>query len=431
MSDQKKSLERPATEPEMYKVNYSLEVDFDEFRKPKKMRVDAQPHEQEAVNSAIAAILAGSNDSQVASINVKIASILLSDIIHDFRRDRLASRKWTAKTEAENLAVYDLLIRIIGDSPITNIGDEEAVTYLQKLQKLPANINKIPTYKNKQIDEIVSLSPLPMSVRSVNKNIERISSLFKWAVSRGKYGITHNPFSGRSLDESKSGKRQPFSMDELIQLFSSEEFTTRRFRHSYMYWLPIMGILTGARLGELCQLHLCDFVVLEGVHCISINDEEEKKIKNSNAQRLVPLHSQLIEMGIIRHVENLREKSETRLFPELELGRDGYSTNASKWFARYKERCGILNKHTKVFHSFRHTFISSLLDDEVAEHSVAQIVGHEASLITGRVYWNARDAAKRKPTVEKYQLPERVLRLIPRIEEVKIIYPPKGKGIQT
>jgi hypothetical protein len=71
-----------------------------------------------------------------------------------------------------------------------------------------------------------------------------------------------------------------------------------------------------------------------------------------------------------------------------------------------------------VFHSFRHTFISALLDDNVAEHSVAQIVGHEAQLITGQVYWNARDAAKRKPTVEKFQPPPEVWALVPGFETV-------------
>jgi integrase len=109
------------------------------------------------------------------------------------------------------------------------------------------------------------------------------------------------------------------------------------------------------------------------------------------------------------------------LVQELNERRDGFAQAASNWFQRHKKKCGIDGKHTKVFHSFRHTFISTLLDDEVPEHAVAQVVGHEANLITGQVYWNAKDAAKRKPTIEKYQPQDQVWRLIPKYEEVTLV----------
>lgn len=79
-----------------------------------------------------------------------------------------------------------------------------------------------------------------------------------------------------------------------------------------------------------------------------------------------------------------------------------------------------MEKHTKVFHSFRHTFISAMLDDGVAETAIAQIVGHEQKLITGQVYWNAKDASKRKPTVDTYQPPPEVWALVPNFEEVTV-----------
>jgi hypothetical protein len=77
-----------------------------------------------------------------------------------------------------------------------------------------------------------------------------------------------------------------------------------------------------------------------------------------------------------------------------------------------------VGKHTKVFHSFRHTFISTLLDGGVAEHLVAKIVGHEADLTTGNKYWNSTDASKRKPIIDAYQPPEKAWSLIPKWEDV-------------
>jgi integrase len=91
----------------------------------------------------------------------------------------------------------------------------------------------------------------------------------------------------------------------------------------------------------------------------------------------------------------------------------------SRWFGRFKERCGII-KNTKVLHSFRHTFISTLLDNDVEETAIAPIVGHDGKLITGQVYWNVKDAVKRKRTVERFQPHPDVWRLVPKFEEVEI-----------
>jgi integrase len=147
----------------------------------------------------------------------------------------------------------------------------------------------------------------------------------------------------------------------------------------------------------------------------------------TRARRLVPIHEKLIEKGLIPYVESLRMEGHDRLFPFLKPGRDGFSGIPSKWFGRYKERCGIVAKQTKVFHSFRHTFISALLDDGVVETAIAQIVGHEQKLITGQVYWNAKDAAKRKPTVEQFQPPHEVWSLVPKFEDVTIAKRRVGK----
>ena len=79
-----------------------------------------------------------------------------------------------------------------------------------------------------------------------------------------------------------------------------------------------------------------------------------------------------------------------------------------------------MEKHTKVFHSFRHTFISALLNDDVPETAIAPIVGHEGKLVTSKVYWNTKDPVKRKPTVEKFQPHPDVWALVPKLEDITI-----------
>ena len=398
-------------------IDFITHIDLDEFGRRKRITLQSEPHDTPETIKAHLAAFSGNTVADAPSSSS--SPILLSEAIEDFVREKLVRNRWQEKTEEENRAIYDLFIQIVGDKPVAEIDNELIVTYLETLKKLPPNRNKSPIYAGKSIAEIIELSPEPMAVRTINKNLERMSSLFKWMRGKKKYNISYNPIEGMSLDEGDAAKRVPFTEAELSILFNSEEFRLREFQNPYAYWLMPLGLLTGARLGELAQLYLSDFVNIDGIHCIDISDEQpDQKVKNKNAKRLVPIHDKLIELGILRYVEMLRQKGETRLFPEINEGRDGYAQTPSKWFQRHKKKCGIVDKHTKVFHSFRHTFISTLLDNDVPEHSVAKIVGHETNLITGNVYWNGKDASKRKPTIDKYQPPERVWTLIPKWEDV-------------
>jgi integrase len=384
------------------------ELSFDEFMRPMLKLIpepgDTSEDRIQAQEEFIRAAGRAGAGEHATSQAPKKHSPMFSELVEDYKRDRLAAKRWTPKTQDENLAVYKLCMDIIGDQPISEIGEDQALTYFETMQKLPANMNKMPAYRGKTLKEIIALNPQPMATRTINKSLERISSLFKFATSKPKYDLRYNPFSGRSLDESDAQQRQPFTVEELIRLFGAAEHTQCEYKTTYSYWLPIMGLLTGARLNELCQLHLSDFEVVDGIHCISIRDEEEgQRVKNKSARRLVPIHDKLIEIGLIRYVERQRAQGQERLFPTLKLTEDGYGKMPSRWFGRFKERCGIMEKQTKVFHSFRHTFISSLLNDDVPETAIAPIVGHEGKLVTSKVYWNVKDAVKRKPTVEKFQ----------------------------
>lgn len=418
MSEQKKPLPAPLSGLD---VGLIMEFHFDTATPTKKtVRLQTEPHDTpEMVSAALAAITGTAGAGTQEPIKT---SPLFSELIEDYKRDRLAAGKWTPKTQDDNLAVFRLCIDIIGDLPINMIGDDQALTYVETLKKLPPNMNKMPAYRGKTLDEIIALNPAPMATRTINKCLERVSSLFRFATSKPKYDLRYNPFSGRSLDESNAQQREPFTVDELARLFGATEHAQRRYKTAYSYWLPLMGLFTGARLNELCQLHLSDFEVIGGIDCINIKDGEDgQRVKNKSARRLVPIHDKLIEIGLIRYVDWLRAQGHERLFPTLELTEDGYGKMPSRWFGRFKERCGITDKHTKVFHSFRHTFISSLLNNDVPETAIAPIVGHEGMLVTSQVYWNVKDPVKRKPTVDMFQPHPDVWQLVPKFEEIEIM----------
>ncbi len=292
-------------------------------------------------------------------------SPLLSDVIEDFARFKAAKGKWTEKTKEENFSALNLFRRIVGDRPVAPMTQDTMMPYVEILKKLPPNMTK--KFPGMSIEDVLATNPAPISARTFNKNVERVSSLFKWAKNNPRYGLTHNPAAGLSIDESGGDKRMPFTMADLTALFGSQEFTRREFQNTYAYWLMPLALFTGARLGELTQLYVSDVVDLEGIPCLNISDEEEgQRLKTGNAKRLVPMHSALTELGFLRYAAKLRAEGVERIFPELTLRRDGFGHAASNWFQRYKKRCGIHEKQTKVFHSFRHLFISRLLGRRLA-----------------------------------------------------------------
>jgi|JI6StandDraft_1071083.scaffolds.fasta_scaffold09567_2 integrase len=256
--------------------------------------------------------------------------------------------------------------------------------------------------------------------------------MFAWALKekRKKWGIDANPFTGFGQAEKESSSRRPFTPDELRMLLSHKDYQKRHFRSRHAFWLIPLGAFTGARLGELCQLDLKDFVEVEGIPCLDINDTEateeqvvdgrRKHVKNANAKRLVPIHPELIRMGLLEYVAELRAAGQSpHLFPGLSRKhRDGPAHPASKWFADFRHAAGLTEKQATVFHSLRHLFITTILDAGTAPHMLAPIVGHEAKLVTDKVYWNTRDATKRLPTVEAFTLPDDIISMFPRYNAV-------------
>ena len=311
------------------------------------------------------------------------ASETLSTVIEAYCEEKVHDGSWTAKTEAENRAIYTLLLRILGDVPVKHLTHTQARDYKATLMKLPAGLNKSPLFRSKTIEQILAMKPKGMAITTVNKNLTRTSSLFDWATRHGY--VDRSCFAGLTLKNPKRAdeERAAFTREDLAKIFNHKQYQSHRYRHPHYYWLPLLGLYTGARLEELCQLHLEDIHEEAGIWLISINDQGEKKLKTHASKRIIPLHPKLIELGLPDYVAALLDKRETRIFPELKRGRDGYSTAASKWFSRYRQSIGLFNQSPpKDFHSFRHTLVTELKHLGIPEAEVAAIIGHSVTGIT-------------------------------------------------
>jgi integrase len=326
----------------------------------------------------------------------------LKDVIKAYCDEKQVEKTWNKTTEAEVRAVFTLFIRIVGEVPLGDIGYETARHYKQTVQKLPPNLNKNSLYIGKTIEEIVAMDiDKTMAVKTINKNLNRMSSLFDWAKKHGY--VNDNYFSGLTLKDTRQAdeKRSVFSKEDLKLIFNDPIFTRKKYKHPYYFWLPLIALHTGARINELCQLHLDDIRQEKNTWVFDINDKLEKKVKNHSSKRLLPIHSKLISVGLLKFVGRLRAKGETRLFPELVNRQDGYGANASRWFnGSFRKKVGV-TEEGKVFHSFRHTVANTLKQQGTTVDKTAAILGHKDESMSHGLYGKAFGVDVLQPVIEE------------------------------
>ena len=191
-----------------------------------------------------------------------------------------------------------------------------------------------------------------------------ISPVFNYAVDHDYMGA--NPCDRIKPKVEKTGKpkRDPYTSDDLHRLF----INPARERPS-QFWIPLIGVFTGARLNEIGQLEKED-VVAGKVPYLRVTDMSEqetvrKKLKNANSRRIVPIHPVLLEAGILDFVRQARSHYLFDDLPHPRTDDDYECTKAfSQWYGRYRRRVGV-GSDRKPFHSFRHTFIRRALDCRV------------------------------------------------------------------
>nr|WP_230281896.1 site-specific integrase [Croceicoccus sp. Ery15] len=321
-----------------------------------------------------------------------------SDIANQYLDDPTSSR--TAKSKAIYRTTYAAFASIFEtDIPAASITREMCREALGVLQTLPSNASKRwPDLTLRELAAKARAEGIPaMSPANVNEYMNKLSTLFNWAVKEEK--ITRNPAKGLRIADlvARRDKRKPFSTVQLRRIFNAPIYRgcrddgagfacagdakPRRAR----FWIPLIALWSGMRQNEICQLHTADVRKVEGILCFVVGRGEagDKHLKTVASERLVPLHPELIRMGLPQYVDERRRAGDTRLFPELSLdGYGHYSSRFSKWFARFLLSCNAADERT-CFHSFRHSFRDALREAKVEREIVLAMGGWTSPLGSG------------------------------------------------
>lgn len=231
---------------------------------------------------------------------------------------------------------------------------------------------------------------------------------FTWTKSLLKYAarnlewIPKHPWVGLDIASRVTKRRRPWTDGQLETLFSQPLYTAYKLPRAAFagadaaYWVPLLGIYTGSRLSELCQLRVADIVTNGKITSMSITDDEdyEQQTKNDDSVRDVPVHSELVRLGFLDFVEDTQKAGHDRLFPLLPLRKGKPGGYFSNWFGDAKP------KGLPDFHSFRHLVRTVMSDAGHTEPDVDRITGHTVSGSAGSRTYRHGTLLSRQRTVE-------------------------------
>ena len=301
-----------------------------------------------------------------------------------------------------------LFVKATGVTDVRGITQGHLKFYKSMLQRLPTSYGKSPKDADRTIDEILARAEdLPenkvgLSPRTINGHLDRFKLIFQFAKSESipisdtiELGLLRVREDKRNRD-----KREAFTLPELQQVFRHPIWTgcrstSRRHGRGHivkadgLYWGPILAGYSGARREEVLGLEPRDVVSVDGIPCYHIRDNMHRGVKTFSSERLVPIHAHLIELGFLRHVDDMRMRGATALFPELIATNDSQSFGDKIYYNWAKALVLQLdgNPRELCFHSFRHYAIAHLKElPEVSEKQRRDLVGHSGGDVHDEQY---------------------------------------------
>lgn len=327
-----------------------------------------------------------------------VSELRLNGLIERYKRERERDSV-TERSAREWDEHFALLHEILGsDLLLHELNEKHAQRVKDTLLAYPKNRRKNPATRELELQEAIDVDGVDkIATPTINKYLQTYISLFTFA-KRHHY-VSTNFFEGTFIARRKSGKkslRDPFSPEQLRRIVTEAAFQREGLvRHDWQKWGVLIAAYSGARLNEIAQLQLSDVREIDGFLCFDVTDAGDdedgeataKQLKTEAAKRVVPVHPELIALGLPNYVAGLRSKGTVRLFPTFKRDvNNGWGRQLGRWANdTFLVKLGYKTKRV-VFHSFRHTLITRLSQAGVQEPIVKALVGHEQQGVTQTSY---------------------------------------------
>ena len=285
-----------------------------------------------------------------------------------------SERRPNAKTKAAHASVARQLVDALGDFPVEQLTKQHALRFK---------------------DWLVERGTTPANLKT---KLSRIKTLVNYGYDNDLIGV--RAFDGIRIKQSRERARRSFDEASLAKLFSGpvHKLGERPLqgRGEASFWMPLIALFTGARMEEIAHLTTDDVLTISYADANGdavqseffrfVNDPESlRELKTKESERLAPVHSELLRLGLLRYRDSVVRAGESQLFPALTQHRDGKRAHKwGQWFSGYlRKECGVSDPKV-VFHSFRHTFKDNCRNSGIAEELQRGMMGHTARDVADR-----------------------------------------------
>ncbi len=169
--------------------------------------------------------------------------------------------------------------------------------------------------RNKPIDEITrddgdafraELGKLRASSKTTKDRFTWVKALMRFAHEDLGW-LSANQWSLLKILSTTERRRRAWTIEEIEILLSQPLYTQGELPKAWnagglaAYWIPLLGLFTGARLSEIAQLKTRD-ISLENNTISLRNRDPEQRLKTNASIRSVPIHSELLRLGFAAYI---------------------------------------------------------------------------------------------------------------------------------
>jgi len=293
-------------------------------------------------------------------------SITLDGLISRFEKEPKRQHLREATRKEYGLAYRALREQMGGDKLISEISRDDIRTVADTFRHLPARATL--NNQSERLQDIAARARAAekpeADVKTYNKKVHHISAIFRYATIEQL--IQSNPAQNLALPEPPPNPDETgYTSEQLNVIFSGSLF--RQFTENgnayqlvpnhplqpCLFWAPLIALFHGLRSGEILQLKVANVFERDGITALKI----EGTVKNHYAYRMVPVHPELMRLGFLEYIAQVREAGYEMAFPDAKLACDGkHSTWFQKPFTRYLKKIRVKTDRKQCFHTFRHTW---------------------------------------------------------------------------
>ena len=334
--------------------------------------------------------------------SVRLQRYTLGRLLTEYEKAK--SPEWSTKSSGKFHTMSRVLIELIGSSTeLHSISRQMIKDAHETICKLPANYSKRAMFADKSISEVARIATdtgiRPIARTTAGDYLNHIKSFFLFAEAEGL--IEKDPSRGLSnVSKTTTEERRPFSEEELDLLFAAPIFTGceddethwrhagRNFPRRAKFWVPLIALHSGMRLGEICGLRVGDVLERDAsIWAFRLESHTLRRLKTKMSVRDVPVHKGLVDLGFVDWIVGQRtsRNADELLFDDITPSKTtgSLSDPFSKWFTKFRRAAGV-DSPTATFHSFRHYFEDRLLDAGVALEINERLMGWSSARMQAR-----------------------------------------------